>query len=198
MAWSKWEVQPQQKHCRRHTYVCTLNEWRKLTPSKLESNWIASVHAYLTQFQPPISQNPLANPTNCHTKGNSLHSTPIYINPTKIHHISKAPKFLHMAKSSSVSFTLVLVLVVCLIPALEARKVPSLEKRKVSSMEESLDLALLPKAPPPPSSPSDNAYVMVNSNGRVFTLQLPSVNDEITLPAEQSHPSPGVGHDGHN
>ncbi|RVX03842.1 hypothetical protein CK203_021702 [Vitis vinifera] len=38
----------------------------------------------LTQFQPPISQNPLANPTNCHTKGNSLHSTPIYINPTKI------------------------------------------------------------------------------------------------------------------
>uniref|UniRef100_F6H1X0 Uncharacterized protein n=1 Tax=Vitis vinifera TaxID=29760 RepID=F6H1X0_VITVI len=60
----------------------------------------------------------------------------------------------------------------------------SMEKRDVSSMEESLDLALLPKGPPvPPSSPSGEGYAMVNINGKLFTLHLPSINDRGAMTA---------------
>lgn len=126
------------------------------------------------------------NPTGCHTRAYSNRS-----------HISKALQTLSlslfdMAKSSTISLVFILLLVCYNIPSLESRKMLSMEKRDVSSMEESLDLALLPKGPPvPPSSPSGEGYAMVNINGKLFTLHLPSINDRVLT---QSVPSPGVGH----
>ena len=102
-----------------------------------------------------------------------------------------------MAKSSSISLIFILLLV-CSTPAFEARKLLSLKKGEVSTVVESLDLTSLPKGLPPPhfsSGEDDEDHVVVNINGRLFTLHhLPSINGRMVSDSGESRPSPGVGH----
>ena len=66
-------------------------------------------------------------------------------------------------------------------------------------MQESLELtSYLPKGPKPAfssSSDDEDHALVVNINGRLYTLHLPSINDHRLL--AQSIPSPGVGHGMH-
>ncbi|KAJ9671414.1 hypothetical protein PVL29_025222 [Vitis rotundifolia] len=90
-----------------------------------------------------------------------------------------------MAKSSSISFIFILV-PACFAPTFEARKILSLKKGVVFSTEDSLKLASsLPKGHKPTSS-SSSSYdkghpLLVNINGRRFTLHLPGINDHRIL-----------------
>ena len=81
-----------------------------------------------------------------------------------------------MATSSSISLIFILVLVFS-IPTFEARKVLSLKKGEVSSMDD------------------EGHARVVNINGRLFTLHLPSINDHRML--TESVPSPGDGNSIH-
>ncbi|KAJ9671415.1 hypothetical protein PVL29_025223 [Vitis rotundifolia] len=103
-----------------------------------------------------------------------------------------------MAKSSLISLIFILVLV-CSISTFEARKVLSLKKGEVSSMQESLKLtSSLPKGPKSAfssSSDDEGHALVVNINGRLYTLHLPSINDHRLL--VQSIPSPGAGNGMH-
>ena len=97
-----------------------------------------------------------------------------------------------MAKSSLISLIFILELV-CSIPAFEARKLLSLEKGEVSTAEDGLDPTSLPKRIPTPHSSSgdDEGHAVVNINGRLFTLYLPSIDGRMLT---ESVPEPGVGH----
>ena len=159
----------------------------------------------LFNFKNVDSANPLdhltslsiyINPRKCHTQPNC--NRPISQRPPNISKSSlflwlliSSPPVLMAKSSSSVPLIFILVLVLS-ISSLDARKLLSMEKKGgVSSMEESLILPSLPKGSTPPSSPSDKGYAMVNINGRLFSIHLPSIKDRML---GESVPSPGIGH----
>lgn len=95
-----------------------------------------------------------------------------------------------MAQSTSISLIFIFALV-CSTPAFEARKVLSLKKGEgeVSTVVESLGLASPHRGLP--ALHSSSGHAVVNINGRLFTLHLPSINHRMLT---ESVPSPGIGH----
>ncbi|KAF8409100.1 hypothetical protein HHK36_005173 [Tetracentron sinense] len=84
-----------------------------------------------------------------------------------------------------------MVVFVCFLPSLEARKLlisEEINKKKIPSLENTLVLSALPKGTTNPSSPSKKGHSMI-LNEKHFTLHLAKF-DRIL----QSVPSPGIGH----